>query len=315
MKHTIDMPETKVIKKKMSAKLRNHHIQNFALIAPQLILYVLLIIIPIFVAIPLLFTDRSSFMDPHVNFIGLDNFSRLFNDPGVAADYWPGLVKTIRFTILNYVMVFVFGLTLALLMYEIGVRNGVFVIIYLPWMISGLALGFMALMLFSEATGTVNLLLMQFGWIKQPINIKNEVGTTIILPILIGWKAAGFNMAIFLAGLMSIPKDTIEAAIVDGATYLQRLWRIYFPQMAPAFIIATVFCLLGSFKVFDELVALGGLYQNQAAEFLSIIFFRYGFSENKLALAMTLSVETFLPLMFLAVLLQGLQRRLTSYQD
>lgn len=85
--------------------------------------------------------------------------------------------------------------------------------------------------------------------------------------------------------------------------------------MIPAFIIATIYALLGSFKVFDELVAMGGLYQNNAAQFLSIVFFEYGFAQNKLALAMTLAVQTFLPLMLIAILLQQLQRRLTRYQN
>ncbi len=136
-----------------------------------------------------------------------------------------------------------------------------------------------------------------------------------ILPVLVGWKAAGFNLAIFLAGLLSIPRETVEAAIVDGASYWQRLIYVYFPQMVPSFIIATIYALLGSFKIFDELVAMGGLYQNKAATFLSIVFFKYGFGQNKLALAMTLTVQTFLPLMLIAILLQQLQRRLTRYQN
>jgi ABC-type sugar transport system permease subunit len=302
-------------KKKMTSRDRKYHIQNLLLITPQLIIFVTLIIIPLFVAIPFLFTDMSNFMDPQVSYVGFDNFTRVFTDPNIMADYWPGLIKTVRFTILNYAMVFVFGLTLALLMYEVGFRGGLFTMIYLPWMISGLALGFIALMLFSQSTGTVNLLLEKLGVIQEPFNIKSEQGTTIALPVLVGWKAAGFNMAIFLTGLLSIPKDTIEAAIVDGASYLQRLRWIYFPQMIPSFVIATIFALLGSFKVFDELVALGGLYQNHAAEFLSIIFFRYGFIQNKLSLAMTLAVETFVPLMLIAIWLQFLQRRATGYQE
>ncbi len=301
-------------KKRMSRRMRRFHIQNAILLAPQLVLFVSLTIIPLFVAIPFLFTNMSNFNDPHVDFIGLENFGRLFTDPHIQADYWPALVKTVRFTILNYAMVYVFGLTLALLMYEVGFKGGLFTMIYLPWMVSGLALGFMALLLFSEATGTVNLLLEELGWIQASFNIKTEQGTTMILPVLVGWKAAGFSLAIFLTGLLSIPQETVEASVVDGASYLQRLWWVYFPQMIPSFIMATVFCLLGSFRVFDELVAMGGLYQNNAAAFLSILFFKYGFAQNKLTLAMTLSVLTFLPLMLLAILLQQLQRRLTTYQ-
>jgi len=293
----------------MSRRQRRRMLQDWALLSPQLILFVGLTIVPLMVGIPVLFTDRSTFIDPQVNFIGFDNFTRVFTDAAIASDYWPALARTVRFSILNYLMVFAFGLTLALLMYEIGFRGGFFTIIYLPWIISGLALGFMALMLFAESTGTVNLLLLKLGWIERPVNIKLEAGTTVILPILVGWKAAGFNMAIFLAGLLSIPKETIEAAAVDGASYWQRLTRIYFPQMIPSFIIATTFALLGSFKVFDELVALGGLSGNREAQFLSVIFVRYGFALERLSLGMTLAVETFLPLTILAVFLQRLQRR------
>ena len=312
---TVDTGAATQPKKRTSSRVRRRHIQNAILLTPQLILFVSLTIVPLFIAIPFLFTNMSNFNDPQVDYIGLDNFTRLFTDSDIQADYWPALTKTIRFTVLNYAMVYVFGLTLALLMYEIGFKGGLFTVIYLPWMISGLALGFIALLLFSEATGSVNLLLKELGWIQTPFKIKSEQGTTVILPVLVGWKAAGFNLAIFLAGLLSIPRETVEAAIVDGASYWQRLFYVYFPQMVPSFIIATIFALLGSFKVFDELVAMGGLYQNNAAAFLSIVFFKYGFAQNRLALAMTLAVQTFLPLMLIAILLQQLQRRLTRYQN
>ncbi|GMQ93849.1 MAG: sugar ABC transporter permease [Acidimicrobiia bacterium] len=316
---TLDSETTAVAKPatkpKATARQRKRHKQNVMLVTPQLIIYLALILIPLVVALPLLFTDMTTIRDTSVNYIGFDNFTRLFTDPGIAGDYWAGFFKTVRFTILNYAGVFIFGLTLALLMYEVGFRGGLFTMIYLPWMISGLALGFMALMLFSESTGSVNLLLKNLGLIDTGFNIKSETGTTIVLPIVISWKAAGFNMAIFLAGLLSIPKDTIEAAIVDGASYRQRLGHVYFPQMVPSFVIATIFALLGSFSVFDELIAMGGLNQNDAAEFLSILFFRWGFTQNKLALAMALSVMTFIPLTIIAIGLQWYQRRATSYQS
>jgi ABC-type sugar transport system permease subunit len=247
-----------------------------------------------------------------VRYIGFENFTRVFTDDALRAEFLPALWRTVRFTIMNYLMVYVFGLALALLMYDIGFRGGLFTMIYMPAMISGLAVGFIATLLFSEATGVVNLLLVRkLGWLAKPINIKTGTGTTVILPILVGWRAAGFNMAIFLSGLLSIPRETIEASIVDGATYWQRLWRVYFPQMIPSFLMATIYCLTGSFGVFSELVALGGLEANDKARFLSIIIFQYGFSRNRLALGMALSLEVFLPLSIGAMLMQRLQRRFT----
>ncbi len=155
-------------------------------------------------------------------------------------------------------------------MYEVGFRGGFFTVVYLPLMVSGLAVGYMAVMMFAKETGTGNFVLEALGIIKEPLNIYSAPGTAFILPLMVGWRYAGYNMAIFLSGLLSIPAETIESSVVDGAGYLQRLFRIYFPQMWPSFILATTMCLIGSFSVFDELIAMGATYVNPNAKFLSI---------------------------------------------
>lgn len=285
-------------------------VSDWAFISPQLILFICLTILPFFIGLPTLFTDRLSFVDTDVNYVGLDNFTKIFTEPGIKDEFFPALTRSVRFTGLNYIMVYAFGLTLALLLYEVGFRGGFFTVIYLPMMLSGLAIGFIATMLFSRSTGTANLLLLRLNMIDKPIDIKSASGLTVILPLLTGWRYAGFNMAIFLAGLLSIPTETIEAAIVDGASYFQRLRRVYFPQMTGSFIIATIFCLIGSFNIFDELVALGGLYGNQEASFLSVLFFKYGFQRGRLAVGLTMAFELGIPLIIVGLLLQRLQRRL-----
>lgn len=297
-------------KKKMSRMERKKIMRDWVFILPQLSIFLVLTIVPFLVAIPILFTDMSSYNDPQINPVGWRNFTALFNDPSVLRDYIPALRRTIIFVILNYTTVYIFGLSLALLMYEVGFRGGFFTIVYLPLMVSGLAVGYIAVMLFSKETGTANLLFEELGIIKKPINIYSAQGTAFILPLIVGWRYAGYNMAIFLAGLLSIPKETIEASIVDGANYWQRLWKVYFPQMLPSFVLATTMCLIGSFAVFDELVAMGALYVNPEAKLLSVLFFTYGFQIDRLAMGMTLAVMTFLPLVILGVALQRLQRRL-----
>jgi len=290
---------------------RRQILSQYTFILPQLILFVGLTIVPFFVAIPILFTDMASFTDPQINPVGLRNFAALFTDPSVQRDYLPALQRTLVFVVLNYTTVYIFGLSLALLMYEVGFKGGFFTIIYLPLMLSGLAVGYMAVMMFSRGTGTGNLLLLELELISKAIDIYSPEGTAFILPLMVGWRYAGYNMAIFLSGLLSIPNETIDASKVDGTNYWQRLWHVYFPQMLPSFIMATTMCLIGSFAVFDELVAMGALYVNPEAKFLSVLFFTYGFQVNRLALGMTLAVITFLPLVFIGVALQRLQRRLT----
>jgi ABC-type sugar transport system permease subunit len=297
-------------KPRISKRQRRKILRDWMFISPQLIIFVLLTIVPFFVAIPILFTDMSQYNDPQIHFVGLKNFTALFTDASVQADYLPALRRTLVFVVLNYTTVYIFGLSLALLMYEVGFRGGFFTVIYLPLMVSGLAVGYMAVMLFSKETGTANLLLLKLGIIDKPIDIYSAQGTAFTLPLMVGWRYAGYNMAIFLAGLLAIPKETIEASIVDGANYWQRLWHVYFPQMLPSFVLATTMCLIGSFAVFDELVAMGALYVNPEAKLLSVLFFTYGFQIDRLAMGMTLAVMTFLPLVILGVGLQRLQRRL-----
>lgn len=294
----------------MSKLKRRRMIGDYLLLAPQFILYVGLTLLPFVIAIPVLFTDRLSFQDTGVQAAGWSNFLRIFADPNVQQEFFPSLQRTLLFVTTNYLMVYVFGLTLALLIYEIGFQGWFFTIVYLPMMVSGLATGYMATMLFSRSTGTVNLMLSEWFNVQNVIDIQQPAGTAIILPILIGWKYAGFNVAIFLAGLLAIPTDTIEAATVDGASYWQRLRYVYFPQMIPAFIIATIFCLIGSFGVFDELIPLGALSSNNEARLLSVLFFTYAFISQRLALGLTLTLQTFLPLVVIALLLQRLQRKL-----
>jgi ABC-type sugar transport system permease subunit len=297
-------------RKPMGRLKRQRIIGDWLLMAPQLILFVGLTLVPFIVAIPMLFTDQLSFQDVGIEWAGTANFTRLFTDPNIQAEYLPALRRTLLFVTVNYLMVYVFGLTLALLIYEIGFHGWFFTIVYLPMMISGLAMGYMATMLFAKSTGTVNLMLGEWFGAKNLIDIQNPTLTAIILPTMIGWRYAGFNVAIFLAGLLAIPIETIEAATVDGASYWQRLWRVYFPQMLPSFIIATIFCLIGSFGVFDELIPLGALSSNHEAKMLSVLFFSYAFNSKRLALGLTLTLQTFLPLVIIALLLQRLQRRL-----
>jgi ABC-type sugar transport system permease subunit len=299
--------------KRFSKRETRRIIWSYVFLTPQLVLYLTLTIVPLVLAVPLLFTDRTNYTDIDWEYVGVSNFEELAQDGSTRSTYLSALGRTARFTALNYAMVYLFGLGLALLMYEVGFRGGLFSVIYLPYMLSGLALGYIAVMLFSETTGTVNLLLNELGLLNEPISIKKPEGTLVILPIMMGWRWAGFYMAIFLAGLMSIPTETVEAAIVDGASYFQRLFRVYFPQMMPAFIIATIFALFNSFNVFDELVALGALDFNKAAEFLAIIVFKYGFAASRLAMGMTMAVVAFVPLTILAIMLQRLQKRLQDY--
>jgi ABC-type sugar transport system permease subunit len=289
-------------------------------LSPQLVIYVGLTIVPFLVALPIIFTDTISLLDVDVRFVGLRNFVDIFQPP-IVRDFLPALARTSAFVMLNYCMVFIFGIPLALLMFEFQqsrFKRPFFVVIYLPMMMSGVGIGLMMGMLFSRDSGSINLLLLKLGWIEEALDIKNPRTTVSTLALLVGWRYAGFNMAIFLSGLLAIPQSTIEAAIVDGCRYHQRIWYVYLPQIRGSILIATIFCLIGSFGVVDEPIGMGGLYANESAEFLSIILLQYGFRSmagtestgGTLAQAITMALTVYVPLFFCAYGLTRLQRKM-----
>jgi ABC-type sugar transport system permease subunit len=286
--------------------------------APQLVIYFGLTVLPLLISIPIIFTDRINFTDQDVGFVGLGNFASLFRSPLV--EQWvPSVTRTFALTAAGYVMVFAFGLTLALLMYEAKFGGTFFTLIYMPYMLSGLGVGMLLTMLFSRDQGSINLLLLKLGLISKAIDIKDPMTSATILPLFLGWRYAGFNMALFLAGLMTIPVETIEASKVDGASYWQRLRHIYVPQMVPSIIIATIFCLIGTFGIFDEPVGLGAFSGNPSAEYFAITIFKLGFGSavgtqiGTMAQGMALALTVFVPLTAVAIYLIRLQRKL-QYQ-
>lgn len=304
------------------ARSRREFLTDLIYIAPQYLIYIGLQILPFAIALPIIFTDQVDFLDQDVNWVGFDNIASLFQGP-LDDRLYAALRRTIIFSCVNYVMVFLFGFLLALAMFELvsKLKGLFFTIIYMPWMLSGIGVGLIMVMLFSTDTGSFNLILSEAGFSNNSFDAKSETTSLYVLPFMYGWKAAGFNMALFLGGLLAIPTETIESARMDGARYWQRVWYIYLPQIVPSMIIATIFSIINSFGIFDELVGLGALAGNQNGEFMSIFIYQLGFGSatmggakiGTLAQGITASMVIFLPLVFLAFWLNRLQKKLSYH--
>ena len=125
-------------------------------------------------------------------------------------------------------------------------------------------------------------------------------------------------MAPFLGKLLAIPKETIESSRIDGAGYVARVFHIYIPQIIPSVVIVTIFTIINSFGIFDELVGLGALGGNRNAQFMSVFIYELGFDgatnmgtrTGTLAQAITASLVVFLPLVLASLWLNRLQKRL-----
>jgi ABC-type sugar transport system permease subunit len=303
-----------MILKNLNPKKLKGNLNDLAYLSPQLVLYTIFIILPFFIGFPMMFTNMRSLMDVTVQWVGLENFRTILFDRDAYEHqlFINSVYRNGIFFLLNYFFVYAFGLSFALFMYKGRFGQGFFTIVYLPMMVSGLAMGFMATMLFAKSSGSLNLLLLRLGIIKKAINIQSDLGSMFLLPLIVGWQYAGYNMGIFLSGLYSIPEETVEAAIVDGANGWQRLTKVLMPQMWPSIIIATVMCITGSFQIFDQAVALGALGGNKNVEFVVVAFFKLAFSArggNAIAKATAMTMIVAVPLLLVSGVLLLLQRR------
>ncbi|MDJ1115090.1 carbohydrate ABC transporter permease [Microbacterium dauci] len=217
-------------------------------VVPALILFSSVVVAPIVANLFYAFTDWNGF-SPAFNFIGLENFGRVFTDP----ENRQAALNTLLFATVNSVLQLGLGLALALSLFGSGkLRATLRLMIVLPIAISGVVLGFIGTIIFDPRTGLLaawshlpGMNWLAQNWLGDP---SLAMGTVIFMNL---WQWTGFTMLIFLAGLSTIPGELIESATIDGAGPWRRFAHVTWPLLAPSTTINVVMTAIGGFKVFD----------------------------------------------------------------
>ena len=251
------------------------------LLSPTLIVLVLVVVYPILSALrESLYTsgqriDDSGFVVQGSEFVGLDNFSAIFS--GETGDrFWNAFYNTTFFTVTCVVLETVLGVAMALVMHKaFKGRAIVRATILVPWAIPTVVSALLWKWIF-QADGIANSVLgTQILWSTE--------GWQSVLSVIIAdtWKTAPFIGLLVLAGLQTIPGEVYEAAKVDGASVWQTFVRITLPLVKPALLVAVLFRILDTLRLFDLPYVLVGP-NKESVETLSILAFleanqtRYG---------------------------------------
>ncbi len=239
--------------------------------APNLVLMSLFLFIPIVWALILSFQETKGFGDPE--WIGLGNYSTLVSDPV----FWQSLANTVVFTIATVPLELAGGLGLAVLLNSVLPARGLFrTMIVLPMVISGVASGMIAVILFYESNGLVNKILQTLG--LDPIGWQSEGTPAMIAVIAVAiWLRLGFNMIIYLAGLQSISPELYEAARIDGASRWQQFRSVTVPLVGPSTFFLLIMNVIASFQVFDLIFVMTGGGPGNATSVLVTYAYRNGF--------------------------------------
>ncbi|HJA94441.1 MAG TPA: ABC transporter permease subunit [Candidatus Eisenbergiella merdipullorum] len=161
--------------------------------------------------------------------VGLETFQKIFKD----RDFRIALRNSLVFNILDLALQFPIPIVLALMLNELRYprfKKVTQTILYLPHFLSWVIIGSVAYQLFRPQSGTVNMLLMNWGVIDQGIPFLTEKWHWAVTYLLIGvWQTMGWSTIIYLAAITGIDAELYEAAMIDGAGRWKRMWYITVP--------------------------------------------------------------------------------------
>ena len=183
--------------------------------------------------------------------VGLANFLKAWND----GQFWVSLGFTLRYTLYITPILMILGYLVALLVApNTPLRRFTRGIVFVPVVIGLSVSSLLWYWLFNYHFGLVNRALMDLGVIARPIVWFGEDAERALWAVIVSivWKVLGFGMLLFVAAIHAIPQEISEAAMVDGASYWQRVRRITLPLTARTVLLVTLFSVIGSLLAFDQ---------------------------------------------------------------
>ena len=218
----------------------------YLLVLPSYLIYLLFVFVPVILLIYFSFTNYDFYKS--LDFVGVANYSKLFRD-----DIF---VRSIGNTLIYSVFTITFQLSIGLVMAEllnqkvIGQRFHR-IAFYLPNIVSMVAVSMVWLWIYDPILGFLNNLFRLVGLPPQKwlFDVHLALPSIIVMSI---WKFIGYNMIIYLAGMQSIPGSLYEAAEIDGASGIQKFFRITVPMLRPITFFLFIIACIRSFNVFEQ---------------------------------------------------------------
>ena len=260
----------------------------FFLFIPILI-YSLFFIIPNIKSIYMSFFEWDG-LSPTKLFVGLDNFTSLFTQD---KQFIISLRNTLVYTVVVLILQNLIALMVAVLISDSKKKiNSVYrTIIYLPYMLSSVAIGFIWTFIYDPNLGLINKIFETLGWEELCRAWLSQGPKTIIYIALVHvWFGIGQAMILFIAGLQQIPNDIYEAANVDGANALTIFFRITLPLLKPIILTVSTLTILGCFKSFDFVYVLTGGGADGASSVLALQIYKEAFQYSRVGYSSAISV-------------------------
>ncbi|MGX6443864.1 carbohydrate ABC transporter permease [Neobacillus sp. K501] len=271
----------------LGKKRNNTSLRSFLFLLPTLLLLSIFVVGPILLTFYFAFTNMSltGAAAQNIEFVGFQNFVFMFEDP----NFRLSVLKTIVFLIFSAVVgQQVLGFIIALLMRE---RNRTFrrvigIIVLAGWVTPEIVVAF-AFFAFLNDQGTLNALIGFIG--LEPIT---WLYTFPMVSVIIAnvWHGTAFSMLVFQSALDNVPKSVEEAAVIDGASGWQRLWRITLPMIKGQIVTNMILVTLQTLGVFTLIYALTGGGPGMDTQTLPIYMYNQAFINYQLGYGTAISL-------------------------
>jgi len=216
---------------------------------PTALIYGVLFLVPTFASLYFSLTRWSLFES---KFIGLDNFKLFFQEPALVK----GFTNTLIYAVVTSGSKVVLGLLLAVLLTsQIVARGYLRSVVFFPVLVSTIGVGLTFTVLMNPERGLINGALSVIG-IEGPGWLTDPKWALLSVAAVDVWKGVGLATLIYIAGIVSIPREYVEAARVDGAGSWETFRRIVLPLSRPATVTVIILSLIGGLRSFDLIWAM-----------------------------------------------------------
>jgi multiple sugar transport system permease protein len=281
----------------------DHHFK-WLMVAPAAALILIFSIYPLLFSLWVDFVNYD-FQIPGHDFVGLQNFAQVLDDPLAWSSLWLTIILSITVVALEFAL----GLALALAMVKMFRGRGIVLsILIIPLFVSPVIVGQSWALFLQRPFGPADFLLSQL--LGRPVTISwvSELPWAYIAIVVADvWQWTPFMFVILLAGLAAIPPHLYEAAELDGIRAIQTFRYVTLPQLAPIILLAVTFRLLDAVKLFDIIFMLTGGGPGTATYTSSFYLYQMGFQQFHLSVA---TAGSWLFLILLSIVIMILVRRL-----
>lgn len=277
---------TRIARQRASEGKRAERRLGLMLCAPAVIIMTLVMAYPIFYAVFLSFFRADLRSPDEREFVGLDNYITVLSS-GI---WWNAFWVTMFITVVGAALQLVFGMLLAIVMHRTIVGRGlVRTTALVPYAIVTVVAAFSWRFAFTPGIGYLA---------GDGAPLTNMWSSLWIIVLSEVWKTVPFMALLLMAGLALVPEDLLKAASMDGATAWQRFWKVTVPLIKPAILVALLFRVMDSFRIFDNIFILTAGANDTSS--VSILAYNNLVRGLNLGIGAAMSVLIFLTIAFIA---------------